>query len=227
MRFDLESACRDARERMAVPAVPLVAIRAAAERRPVSRPQRRRKGLIAAVLAGVSVVAVAAAAEVLSGTHVSFIPTGIVQVSSDDRISFKKNPTAEELRSFARQAGFPVVLPAGLPEGTRLHTLVRSGPGVILLQYDLPGASHRSDHVLTVMLVDPKTISAAPKGARRGYVLQLGDSRGRGAVRWMVGREEVIVLPSTMTPAELGRLKRAMLAQAGRPDTNPVDDDSV
>jgi hypothetical protein len=222
MRSDLGSICQDARARIAVPPLPLAAIRAGAECRPLPQRGRRRKGLIAAVLAGVSVAAVAAAAEVLSGTHVSVVRSRAVLVSSD-RLTLTKDPSAEELRAAARQAGFPVVLPAGLPAGTKLHTLALTGSSAVLLQYDLPGAWRRSNHVLTMVLADPKTLAAdpnalatAPQHGRRGYVLELGGAPGRGAVRWIVGGEAVVVSPGALTPAELARIKRAMLARAGR-----------
>jgi hypothetical protein len=219
MRFDLESACRDARAGMAVPPVPLGAIRAGAERRPATSGKQRRNGLVAAVLAGVSVAAVAAAAEVLSGTHVSVVPSGAVLVSSE-RLTFAKNPSADKLRAVTRQASFPVVLPAGLPDGTKLHTLALTGSSAVLLQYDLPGAWRRSNHVLTMVLADHKTLGAAPKRGRPGYVLELGGTPGNSAVRWTIGREEVFVLPGTLTAAELARIKRAMGARTSRAEAS-------
>jgi hypothetical protein len=105
-------------------------------------------------------------------------------------------------------------LPKGLPQGTRPEMLVVLGSGAMQIVYDLPGASRRSNHLLFVMLANPKSV--APDSAKRPqgtYTMEYGQKKGLGAVRWMVGQEEVIVLKSTITPAELAHFKAAMMAQ--------------
>ncbi len=214
--LDFVDLCRGARERMSVPAIPLAAIRNAAECRPVPEYRKRPKGLITALLTGASIAAVAAGAEVLSVAHVLFNPSGTVQLSSD-RLEHTENPTAEDLRSAARHAAFPVVLPAGLPAGTTPVMLLRAGSSALLVQYDLPGAWRRSNHVLDILLTSPQTLAASPENVRRNYELQLGGTAAHGGVHWTIGHEDVIVLQSTLTPAELAHLKSAMMTRARHP----------
>ncbi len=235
MRSDFDDRCRGARELMPVPAIPLAAIRnaAAAEFRPheLLGYGKRRKGLITALLAGVSVAAVAAGAGVLSGTHVFFNLSGPTQLSTD-RLDRTKDPTAEDLRSAARHADFPVVLPAGLPAGTTPTELLTAGPSALLLQYNLPGAWRRSNHILDIVLANPETLGSSPKRARGTYSLEIcgicskvnpqalrvGGVAAHEGLQWLIGHEGVIVLRSTLTPAELAHVKNAMIAQSERPD---------
>jgi len=213
MPFNFSVSCKNARELITVPTIPLAAIRNAAESGPFSRSSAPRKGPIAALMAGACVAAVAAAAEVWSGTHVSFNPSGPMQLSTH-RLSFTKNPTIGDLRSAARHADFPVILPSGLPEGTTLGLLARAGSSALLFQYNLPGAWRRSNHVLSIVIANPQTLSVAPRTVRGDYTLELGGTAARGGVRWIIGREEVMVLQSTLTTAELTHIKSTMIAQS-------------
>ncbi len=54
--------------------------------------------------------------------------------------------------------------PAGLPAGTTLGE-VGYGPSIILLDYDLPGAWRRPNHLLRFWLVDPRALTA-PRSPR-------------------------------------------------------------
>jgi hypothetical protein len=83
------------------------------------------------------------------------------------------------------------------------------------ITYNLPGAWRRSNHLLFVILANPKSVTSQGAPPAHGkYALQFGQSKGLGAERWMVGQEEVIVLKSTITAAELAHFKAAMKAQA-------------
>ena len=216
MQSNFELACRTARESIAVPALPLDAIRAGAQSLPTESAGRRRRGVLAAVLASCSVVAVAAAAEMFGHVQISLQPSGAMRVAFDGTGGHwapVRNPTEQDLQKAARAMNFPVILPKGLPQGTVAEMLVPLGSGAMQIIYDLPGASRRSNHLLFVTLANPKSV--APDGAkppRSEYALEFGQKKGIGA-RWMVGQEEVIVLKSTITASELARFKAAMLAQ--------------
>jgi hypothetical protein len=84
-----------------------------------------------------------------------------------------------------------------------------------VLPHKLPGAWRRSNHLLVVMLANPKSV--APENAKpphSKYTLEFGQKTGIGAAHWMVGQEEVIVLKSTITPSEFAHFKAVMMAQA-------------
>ena len=218
MQSNFELACRTARESIPVPVLPLDAIRAGAQSRPGERAGRRRRGVLAAVVASFSVVAVAAAAEMFGYVQISLQPSGAMRVAFDGTGAHwapVRNPTEQDFQKAARAMNFPVILPKGLPQGTTAEMLVPLGSGAMQIIYDLPGASRRSNHLLFVTLANPKSVAPdSAKLPRREYTMEVGPSKGVGAVRWMVGQEEVIVLKSTITPAELARFKAAMLAQA-------------
>jgi hypothetical protein len=212
MPSDFTVSCKVARDAIAVPAFPLETIRAAYHR---PRPRAgRRRAAVAAVVAGVSIAAAAAAADVFGGARVSLEPSGIVREYFDGTKGGwrpVRHPTEADFHAAARALNFPVTFPTGLPPGTTAEALTVLGPGAMHVVYDLPGAWRRSNHLLFVILANPSSVS--PPGAQAphtAYSLQFGQTNGAGAVRWRVGREEMIVMKSTMTPAELAHFKAAM-----------------
>jgi hypothetical protein len=218
MPSDFELSCARAREAITVPAFPLGAIRQAVQAGPDRRNGRRRRAAIAAVVAGLSIVTAAAAAQVFGGVQISLDPSGKVNMYFNGSSGFRgpvRNPKEADLQAAARAMNFPVILPKGLPRGTDAEGLMVAGPGAMHIAYNLPGAWRRSNHLLFVVLANPKSV--APESApapHTKYSLQFGQTTGIGAVRWMVGEEEVIVLKSTITPAELAHFKAAMGARA-------------
>ncbi len=216
MQSDFERSCEIAREAIVVPSIPLEAIRHAPNH--PRTPARRRRGLIAAIVASVSVVTAAAAAEIFGHVQVSIEPSGTVKMYSDGLGGGGapvRNPNDEDLRKAARAMNFPVLLPAGLPSGTTAEGLMVYRPGAMQIAYNLPGAWRRSNHLLFVILANPASVApgnAAP--AHSKYTLEFGQKTGLGAVTWRVGHEDVVVLKSTITRAELAHFKAAMMAQA-------------
>lgn len=208
MQSKFGSACESARLSVAVPQIPLAAIRDAAQQR--SSPNERPARIIAGILAGVVILGAAAAAELWKGTHVSFGPSGALHVSTVEEFRIKNNPTQDDLRSIARRATFPVQFPAGLPAGTTVGQ-IGFGPSILFLNYNLPGAWRRSSHLLPIVLVDPRALTS-PRSPHAFAFRWLA----KGSVRWSIGRELVIVMRSTATPAELENIKRTMLTQALR-----------
>ena len=213
MQSDLDILCNGARKQIAVPAMPLAAIRAGA-RRSAPSVRKRWTRAVSAALAGASIVAAAAGAAVLSGTHVSFDRSGLFEVRAQKMTSLR-NPTLANLRSFASHADFPVVLPAGLPAGTTIASAHMFGSSALMVQYDLPGAWRRSDHLLTLVMANPDTVGGSPQTLPRSYEVRVG-RKGPGAVQWAIGHETVLVMSSTATPAELARVKSAMIARSGQ-----------
>ena len=207
MQSDLALLCRDARARIDVPAVPLTAIRSAA-----ALPRPRKLAWLAALVAGISIVAVATAA--VLATHIAFDRTGnMVQISSASLKMKFANPPAADVDAAVHGANFPVTLPAGLPSGTKLKALW-SSDGAIMLLYDLPGAWRASHHVAWILLANPSTVVSSDAGGR----MRVGFARQGKPIHWRAGGEEVIIaMQNSMTSVELTRMKLAMLKQAGRP----------
>lgn len=215
MQCNFEAACKNAREFIAVPATPLAVIRNAAVSRDAEKPQARRKELPALLLAGASVVAIAAGAAVWGGTHVSFGQNGTMQLTTTKE-SDNHNPTVADLRSAAQAADFPVVLPAGLPAGTTPMEMVTAGKSAIWLRYNLPGAWRASNHLLAFLLMNPRLLSATAPHVQPNHsdiTLFFGLARGHEH-SWRIGGEQVVVFARSVTPAELARIKSAMIASA-------------
>ncbi len=216
MQSDFELSCKIARAALGVPSIPLEAIRHAPNH--PRKPPLRKRGLIAAIVASISIVTAAAAAEIFGHVQVSLEPSGIVRMYSDGLGGAGapvRNPNEEDLRKAARAMNFPVILPAGLPNGTTAEGLMVYGPGAMHIAYNLPGAWRRSNHLLFVILANPASVAPAnPAPADSKYTAEFGQKTGLGAVTWRVGHEDVIVLKSTITRAELAHFKAAMMAQA-------------
>jgi hypothetical protein len=118
-----------------------------------------------------------------------------------------------------------------LPQGAELISLGRAGTSAVLLQYNLPGAWRRSNHLQWIVLANPEAFGGAPtsdeqkvnQSASRGNfritedgtrILFMQTTGSGGGVRFSAGREEVIVLKSLLTAPELAAFKRIMQATA-------------
>jgi hypothetical protein len=216
MQSNFELSCKVAREAIAVPAIPLGAIYHGVQNRPAERTGRHRRGVIAAIVASLSIIAGAAAAELFGHVQISLNPSGAVHLYFDGADGYRpvRNPTEQDLRKASRAMDFPVTLPTGLPKGAQAEALIVLGSGAMQIIYDLPGAWRRSNHLLVVMLANPKSVAPENPGPPHSkYTLQFGQRTGIGAVHWMVGQEEVIVLKSTITPSELAHFKAVMTAK--------------
>jgi hypothetical protein len=219
MQSNFERSCKTAREAIAVPDIPLAAIRVGVRNRPAERTGGRRRSVVAAGIASLSIVAVAAAAEMFGHVQISFSPSGPVHLYFDGAdAGFHgpvRNPKAQDFQRATGAMNFPVILPKGLPNGADAMQLVVLGPGAMEIAYNLPGAWRRSNHLLFVILANPKSVASDRANPPKSkYTMQFGQTTGRGAVRWMIGQEEVIVLKSTITAAELAHFKAVMTAQA-------------
>ncbi len=217
MPSEFELCSISARDGLPVPPFPLGAIRQAVERPPNRKARGPGRAALAAIAAALSIVAVAAAAEVFGHVQVSVSPSGTAHLYFDGPAGYHgpiRHPKRADFEAAARAVNFPVVFPAGLPPGTRADALTVLGPGAMQIAYALPGAWRRSNHLLFVILANPESV--APDSApapHTTYSLEFGQTSGTGAVHRMVGREEMIVLRSTITPAELAHLIAATTAR--------------
>ncbi|HTU70420.1 MAG TPA: hypothetical protein VMF11_08850 [Candidatus Baltobacteraceae bacterium] len=217
MESELSARCHDAREHIVVPAVPLDAIRDAAQRPAAAKGRSLRRSWIAALLGAASLAAIAAGAAAWHETHVTFAHSGAVLVTADRMTAKFRNASTADALAAARSADFPVVLPAGLPPGSRLSSVFRAGPGAIVLGYALPGARRASRHPTFILLANPSSVSessTSPAGKIRLRMPALGVPAFGSPIRWRVGGEDVIIGNNNFTPSELTHIKHAMLALA-------------
>lgn len=218
MPSDFQLACTRARAAIVVPEFRTGTIRAAMHDR-IDRGARRRRAALAGIATGLSLVAVAAAADVFGGVQVRLDPSGSTRLYFDvahgQRFRPVRHPTDADFARAAQTVNFPVVLPTGLPAGTRAEMLSVFGPGAIQITYDLPGAWRRSNHLLMVVLANPRSVASPSQhdGPPPHTMAQLRFGPATGALRWTVGHEDVIVLKSTITSSELAHVKAAMAAR--------------
>jgi hypothetical protein len=212
MPSKFEDTCRDARAAVEVPVFPLAAIRAAARRRP-SSPQRARKRFVPALLTGFAFVGVAAAAQYLIGTHLSASSSGPLQISTNERLHIKHDPSDGEIAQAVRSANFQVELPPWVPGNAR-PTQVFWSPSVIYLSYNLPGTRRYSNHMFWIVLANPLTLDATKSSPHIPVGFMLAGEAGKGNVVWHIGHQVVIVPHSTATAEELAHIKSAFEAQA-------------
>jgi hypothetical protein len=212
MQSDLTLLCREARAGIEVPAAPLDAIRNAASKR--ISPIRRRM-IIAVFVSALSLGAVAAAA-VWHATHVYVGSAGTLDVYAHAMTIKLNHATHADAVSAARQVDFPVVLPTGLPAGTQLRSVGRADRSAIMIGYDLPGVWRSSHHLLDVVLADPAIVGSAIMDPYKQRLIVMRYKQPQRTVRWRVGGEEVIVDWNNLTPAELARMKQAMLTASAQ-----------
>lgn len=213
MHADLLERCRAAREHIEVPPFPLTSIRTAAAR--ATKPAPRRRTLAAAVLTSLSIVSIAAAAEVLVQTHIHFPPAGGMVISSDAKPSSRAIHSEAEIREAAEHLDFPAILPSGLPEGTQPVRLTTAGSDLLAIDYDLPGVQRRSHHMLWVFLANPSTMAGlkAPYASSSPlYRLHMKDD----VALFRAGAEQVIMVSNGLTATEFAAIKRSMEQEAAR-----------
>lgn len=205
MHSDLLERARVARENINVARFPLDGIRAAMSRTEQRRPRWRLP--LTALVTCLSIVAMAAAAEVVTQTHVHFMPTGGMVISSGAKSGSRSIGSDSEVRKAATHLNFEAVLPAGLPDGTKPIRLYTSGSDLMAITYDLPGTWRSSHHLLWIFLANPQTISSQTISAPR---YQLRPDGHMSEARWRIGAEEVIVVSNGLTAAELEAIEHAM-----------------
>jgi hypothetical protein len=209
MHADLLETSRQVRERIEAPPFPLAAIRAATVRTETRSSGRR--SVVAIVLAGFSIAAIAAAAEVTHQSHLTVLPSGgIVVAAGNAKLSSREIHTEAEIREAAKQLDFQATLPSGLPEGATPTKLDMGGTNLLVITYALPSSQSGRGDKLWIFLANPATISqadAARYRSRNGYASE----------RWRVGAEQVIVVSNGLKSADFAAIKDAMERAAAGP----------
>jgi len=196
---------RETVDALPVPTFNLSAIQSRAARKQRAKP---RRGIAAAVLAGVLIPVLAAAA-------VRYLPVRIVSRGNGSfeiqtaHAEGNFRPTRQTLQAIAAKAPYRVILPAGLPQTAKLHFTMTAGNAVIMLGYGCP--SKRFIHLMIVPSDFPFDTSALfhahvsvrmrmPSNATRSY-------------KWTAGDERVRLDTNCLSPAQVATVHRAMLRQ--------------
>ena len=214
MQSNFSRLCAMARNEIIVPAVPLSSIHRGLERQYPH--QSFRWGFRAAAVAMLSIMTVAAAAEMYAHAHV-FLNTksGLGPIIAADSGAINLHATPAAVRAAAQQLDFPVILPAGLPVGTTPFQLVVGGKSTMWLTYNLPGARRRSDHLLYVLLANERDVVNLKGGrlpAEKGRMLSMPRHLNEMRI-WQLGSEVVVVAGNNITAQELQNMERAMETQ--------------
>jgi len=195
MHSDILQRSLEIRGSIQAPSFPLEAIRIAARR--AERPTRRMP-VIAALIAGCSIVAIAATAQVVQQTRLRFMPSGGIVISSNSQSTqFVRGDG--QIQAASERLDFHVTLPLGLPANASPLKVDVAGTSLLAITYALPNAHH-----LWIMLVNPRATSGslAPAPPRHGKHIR--------AQFWRIGAEDVLVASDGLTPAQFASIKHAM-----------------
>jgi hypothetical protein len=202
MRSDFSAIGRSAREQIPVPELSMESIRVRAH----ALTTRDRVRMFA-VCGAIGLVMFGAGAgfggKFFDGVRVWLSGgKGAVVVNS---LAMVREPTSSDLRDVIAHATFPVVLPVGLPAGTRVTMMMfapAGHPNSITLGYQ----NDRANFHVGFSLFDSSTVntdnSMLPNGASRPPF--------RAMYSWQIGRETVLVPKAHISPRDLNMIKAAM-----------------
>lgn len=200
MSYDFSAQGRSARALIDVPELPIATIRARS-RASRARERMRIAAACAALLVAVAVGAgTGAGAKLYSSVRV-WLSAGkaAVTVSSFDGV---REPTSAEFRNAIAHATFPVVLPTGLPAGTRVTQVFSTPaghPSALVIAY----ANDRTRTDFSFVLVDPAVVELG------GQLVTMQGASPTDMDNWRAGHE-VVLMPKRLSAAEAVRIKAAM-----------------
>ena len=203
MSFDFSAAGRSARERIPTPKVPMESIRT---RSRAARARGRAQAL--AACAAIAIVTIGAGtglgAKISNGVHI-WLSGGQVSMQMRSFVMVR-DPMATDLRDAIAHATFPVVLPVGLPAGSRvfgIQAIPAERPSVIVIAYHDPAGRDGGSFVLLdpAVVEDRGTVQAA--AARLGPVYE-----------WRLHEETVLAGKKFLSPSDIERIKAAMAASS-------------
>jgi hypothetical protein len=203
MTENFSTAGRSARDLIPVPAVPLETIRQRAHA--AQRREGVRRAIVCAALAVAALgVAAGLGVKIYDGIRVWLSGSkAAIEIRSMASVS---DPMASELRHAIASATFPVVLPVGLPAGSRLVRIAfapAERPTSVFLLYE----NRRTRRSAGFLLTDTAVVNTP------GLLLPSGATGPRfgDVYQWRIGSETVIVpQKSDVSFAEVDRLEAAM-----------------
>jgi hypothetical protein len=221
MQSDFAVACKEAKNRIVVPGVPIEKIRSAA-RQPITQWRRRAMAAAAAiVIVALLGVGVAFGGKLLRELRVWF-PSGQtarMEISADS-ITMSYRVTASVLRRAVGGTPFRVVLPSGLPRGTRLHfviTLSGANGRALALAYSYPNSNGHAGVANFLLLSRSLRVS---ENARLFKLMSsitprmiLRTPPAGKIVHWFAG-DETVILSGTLSDRQAERVRASMASTA-------------
>ena len=210
MQSNFATKCKEAVVAAKVPPVPMAAIRDAARTRSTAKGSRRVTLFYSALFVAASGLTVAFGAQVFNRAYVYFGGSNGPRVVTQT-LSVSWRATPAELRSALAQASYRVVVPSGLPKGTRLIQLGNIGRDIMIFWYRYPRAARPGYGTASIMVAPPDMVSVSRKALQKGVTLK---NKGADAeIHWSIGREEVLLLRNTLSPAEISHVRETMSKQ--------------
>jgi len=187
MPYDFSVTGKAARERIPVPNLSIDAVRSAS--RAATQRNRTQRFALSALIALASLGAAVAAARIYGGVHIWL--SGGKAAATVRSMVVLKYPMASDVQRITLSATFPVVMPVGLPPGTRIRQIMYSPsahPNTMFVQFQsVTGAYKGGFFLLDPSSVDPDT-TTLPAATRPSL---------REVEQWKIGGETVLVLKDT------------------------------
>jgi hypothetical protein len=203
MPYDFSATGKVARDRIPVPDLSMDVIRNAS--RAAARRSRSQRLVLCGALALVSIGAAAGAARIYDGVHIWL--SGGKAGATVRSLALVRNPMTSDLRTIAANATFPVVMPIGLPAGTRVRQIMYSPaahPNTIFVQY----RSEKGNSIGGFFLLDPSSVdpdkTTVPMGPAQPSFSAVD--------QWKIGGETVVVRKGAFSADATRRIKSRMAA---------------
>ncbi len=182
MPYDFSATGKAAMGRIPVPNLSMDAIRSAS--RAATQRERTQRFALCGLIVLASLGAAVAVARVYDGVHIWL--SGGKAAATVRSMALLKYPMASDVQRIASNATFPVVMPVGLPAGTRIHQIMYSPsahPNTIFVQIQ----SARGDSKGGFFLLDPSSVdpdtTTLPAATRPSL---------REVEQWKIGGETVL-----------------------------------
>jgi len=200
MGSDFSAMGKAARAQIRVPELSIESIR---ERSHTAATRERTRALIVSLVIGLAVLGAGAAfgEKLYNGVRVWLSGGKVALVISS--FTMVREPTAADLRSVVAHATFPVVLPVGLPAGTRVTMLQfapADRPSFIIVEYQNKQANFSAGFSLFDTAGINPNFATVPAGAFQPSF--------RVVHQWRVGREAVQV--PNISSQDASRIEAAM-----------------
>lgn len=207
MHSDFSTLARSAKDMISVPDFPMEALRASA-RRGTARERVRTLAAGTAICLAALGVGAGFGRTIYDGVSVWWsrgIETVVLRSLAETNY-----PTLADLRGVLARATFPVVLPVGVPPGTRLGTLLYSPldrPNMLLLQYH----NERAHFDAPVSIYGPGAGNMGTPPLENGRRIF-----SQAVYRWQIGSETVTVPKAHVSRGAADRIRLAMMKASPR-----------
>lgn len=212
---EFDAQLRAAIDGLEAPIAPLDAIYRRSALSAAQRKQKNLRGLYAAIVLAFCAASAAFGAQIFHGISVTFNAAGNAKLYTPTLTCNVRNRyrTLEAIAQYASTlASYHAVLPAGLPAGAKLTVVCNAGPDAMMLSYNYPGQGGRKASI-TMLIAAPNQLAISKNALAQGIRIRVR-SRYGGGQHWRIGEEEVLILSSSLSNAQLDRVKTSMESAA-------------